>query len=307
MQPVYLIAVICLAGFAGAEWELPFPTVSPIFPYTLSMESDKDVVYDMPMTVNLTLTPINSSYTSTPKFYYHWIDFWGPFDCPHRLNRTYSPSPLLSVYNVTYHYQFMRCPPLWRLNGTRMIGVEVYDDPNFDPRWSRPLASMMTEIKLIEHPVVYMAVREIKFEEPWYYEGEYHLKERIYGISSGESDKYQVMRWANATRYWSITHYTLPHENFGRIMMHVFNYTGTYDLRVDTTLYMKMPPYPGLEGNRTMVKTGSNTTRIKIIDKVHDLKLIMQNNSIILGDTWEPQIFVNGGFCYAFVSGKTFL
>ena len=182
------------------------------------------------------------------------------------------------------------------MDGTRTIGVQVFDDPDFDPRWSQPVAQSQTQVRLIEHPKYWMTVREVLFKPPWYYEGLYHLRGRVFTMACGERDPWQVMRWANATRYWTITGHDIPREDYGYIFMMTFNKTGIFDITMNATLFMPMPHYPGMEGNRTMIKTGYNTTRIKIMEKVQGLKLmgLKNNNTVASGTSWNAKIFVNG-------------
>jgi len=238
-DPRYLVGLVCfLAQSASLSCLASRSSVSDDFPYTLSIVNDGPTVYDTPMTVSLTLTVYDTPMTvnltlipkngsaiistnnssKTPKFFFHWIDTSGPNDCPHRITRVFSPTQLVSIYNVTYHYQFMRCPSLRSVDGTRTIGVQVFDDPDFDPRWSQPVAQSQTQVRLIEHPKYWMTVREVLFKPPWYYEGLYHLRGRVFTMACGERDPWQVMRWANATRYWTITGHDIPRGDYGYIL-----------------------------------------------------------------------------------------
>ena len=157
------------------------------FPYTISISNDGPVLLDTPITINVTLIPISSkcslpalprtnssltpNTTSPPcppqkKYFFHWIDNRSTFDCPHRLSRVQPLSPLSSVYIVTYHHQWLRCPPAFNLNGKRTVGVAIYDHADFDPEWSIPLAMANTSIHLNTEIDMFLMARPMIFDVP---------------------------------------------------------------------------------------------------------------------------------------------
>ena len=288
----WLLVTICSALFA--------PNLAD-FPYNLSLVNDGPVLFDTPVTVTLTLVPIKKAASSSPpagggtqpQYFFHWIDHQTTIDCPYRLSHVTSPSPLASIYNATYHYLWLICPPVWSTGGRRTVGVQVFDDPDYDPDWTTPVAQIQTSFQMVERVSVNVTARQCTFDIPDHPSavGEsFFLVRRAVAFTASLHDPSGVLGRGNVSHVWSVkpsSHALHPPEDMGPAFMFTFDKIGYYDVRVEVAARMERPRYPGKENKTgTVTRKGSTTKRVAIIEETKKL-CVSGNGTVAEGDAWQ--------------------
>ena len=294
----WLLVTVCPAIFAQNAAD---------FPYNLSIVNDGPVLFDTPVTVTLTLVPLKKAASSSPaygvsqpQYFFHWIDHQTTIDCPYRLSHVTSPSPLASVYNATYHYLWLICPPVWSTGGRRTVGVQVFDDPDFDPDWTTPVAQIQTSFQMVERVSVNVTARQCTFDIPDHpsaVEESFFLVHRAVAFTASLHDPSGVLGRGNVSHVWSVKpspNAPHPPEDTGPAFLFTFDAIGYYDVTVLVAARMERPRYPGKENKTgTVTKKGSTTKRVAIIEETKKLRLI-GNGTVAEGDAWQVVFSAEG-------------
>jgi len=267
-----------------------FMDSSPSFPYTMSITNDGPVLFDTPISIRLELVPVLANFTAaSTKYYFNWIDSEGYFDCPFRIVEKSSPSPLVSIYNVTYHYLWLRCPPA--LKETRLIGVQVFDNPDFD--WSTPLAKKTTQFRLTQTIVGNLTGRQCDFninnQAP---DQSLFLSHHAVAFSAILHDPAGILGSSNHTYSWSVSPAPAPPPaDIGPGLIYTFDTPGRFEIAVDVVVDMIMPTYPGGKNvTKVIQKHGHLSKSVEVIEGVRELTLSPHNKTVKRNTLWEINV-----------------